>query len=894
MPHGSPWRRLFSIRPRTRSQVRADVDDELRFHLEMRVQDLVARGVAAGEARAEAMRTFGDVGTVRDECVIIDERRTRRVHRSEVIRLMWQDVRFAARALRKAPGFTIAALLCIALGIGVTTTIFSAVESILIRPLPYADADRLIAIYSANEKLGARGANIAYPDYVSWRDDSRSFEGVGMWTWTTHALSGGCGTGGACEAERVEGAAVTPNLFPLLGVRPLLGRGFLDGEDRPGTNRVILLSHGLWQQRFAGDSSIVGRTSVVDGVPYTIVGVMRPGFSFPDQGRVWVPFTPQANEGRGNRGYAGAIARLKAGVTFAQAKAELAAISSRLEREFVDDNFGWAADPLSLRDDLTGDLRKPLLVFLGAVGFVFLIACANVANLMLARGATREREIAVRIALGAGRGRIVRQILTESSLLALGGAALGTGLAVLGVRLLRFAFPDDVPFYVVLGLDGTAVAFTVVLAAVTALLFGAAPALRAGDLDLNASLRAGTRGAGGPARNRLRGTLVVVEVALSVMLMIGATLLVRSYRALQGTQLGFETKGVLTMRFSLPQAKYREASQRLAFFDQLLARARALPGVEVVGSAQGIPFSGWDVQAGMSIEGRPPASRGEELVAHYQWVSPDYFKTIGVPLVRGRWLTAADRDSLAPVGLINQQLANREFRDTDPIGKRIKIGDTRSGDPWVTVVGVIGDFRHYRLPQPMGPAIYYAYASQPLLTQTLVVRTRLAEPLALAPAIRSIVRELDADVPAYQVKSIDQAIARSLWRQRMQGQVLGVFATLALLLASVGLYGVISYAFAQRTRELGVRVALGATRRDVLTLVIAQGLRLTIVGVVVGVAGALALGRVIGSLLHGVHPNDPFTFVFVPLMLAAVGLLASYVPARRATRVDPLLAMRAE
>ena len=890
----SRWRRLFSVLPRSRTQLRADVDDELRFHLEMRVQDLIVRGLSPGDARAEAVRTFGDLRSVRSECMVIDERRTRRVHRKELVHLMWQDVRFAARALRKSPGFTVAAVLCIGLGIGVTTTIFSAVESILIRPLPYADGDRLVAIYGANEKLNAHGSNISYPDYVSWRDENRSFETVGMWTWTTHALSGACSGSPSCEAERVDGAAVTPNLFPLLGVRPLYGRTFVAGEDRDGSNRVLLLSYGVFLQRFAADPAIVGRTTLVDGVPYTVVGVMRPGFNFPERGKVWVPFTPATNEGRGNRGYAGAIARLRPGITLAQARADLAAISARLAKEFVDENFGWYAEAITLRDDLTGDLRKPLLVFLGAVGFVLLIACVNVANLMLARGATRQREIALRIAIGAGRARIARQVLTESALLAGVGAALGIGLAMFGVQLLRFAFPDDVPFYIVLGLDGTALAFAVLLAAVTALLFGAAPALRAGDVDLNATLRDGARTSGGLAGSRLRSTLVVAEVALSLVLMIGATLLLRSYRSLQGTDLGFQERGVLTLRLSLPFSKYGQPTRRLAFYDQLLSRVRSLPGVETVGSAQGIPFSGWDVQAEMAIEGRPQPRRGEELVVHYQWVTPDYFKAVGVPLVRGRWLTPADRDTVAPVAVINQLLARRAFPDVDPLGKRIKLGGLGSRDPWVTVVGVVGDFRHYRLPQPMGPAIYYSYASQPTLTQALAIRTRLDDPLALVPAVRGFIRELDADVPAYQVRTLEQQVSRSLWRQRLQGQVLGVFAGLAMMLASVGLYGVISYTVAQRTRELGVRVALGATRRDVIALVLAQGLRLTLLGVVVGIVGALALTRVVGSLLHGVRPTDPFTFVAVPLVLAVVALAASYVPALRATHVDPLMTMRAE
>lgn len=882
------WRRYFRL---LRPDSRADVDEELAFHLEMRVSELVERGMPPADARAEAERIFGDMRAIRDACVTIDERRLRRHERREGVDDMMRDFKFAARALRKSPGFTLMAVICVALGVGVTTTIFSAVDGILLRPLPYPNADQLVAIYSRLAAKGATGINISYEDYLSWRDENRTFSQLGIWTWTNNTLSG------EGEAERVEGAGVTANLFPLLGVRPIIGRSFTPSEELPGNDRVIMLSYGLWQRRFASDPAIVGSPIQVDGLPYTVIGVMPPRFNFPDRGQVWVPFpNDDWRSGRGNRGYAGAIGRLKPGVTLAQAQADLDVVSRRLQQAYPQDNFGWDAEAVALRDDLVGDLRKPLLVFLGAVGCVLLIACANVANLMLARGAARQREIAVRTALGAGRRQLVRQVLTESMLLALVGGAVGAVLAKFGVQLLRFAFPNgDVPFYVSLEMDGRVLLFAVLVSALTGVIFGLVPALRATSIDLNSALRDGGRAeAGGRSGGRLRNSLAVAEVALSVVLLVGATLLLRSYGALIGTDLGFDQRGVLAAGIALPGTKYDNDEKQRAFYEQLYARLAAIPGVQVVGSANGIPFSGWDVQSYMSIEGRPARAQGEELDIHHQNISPGYLPAIGVPIVRGRGFTAADRDSSVHIGVINEVLARQEFAGIDPIGKRIRFGEDGSNAPWITIIGVAKEFRHYRLPRPMGPAIYFPQLAAPSAAQTLVLRTSLRDPMALAPAVREVLKKLDPDVPAFQVQTLEQAVSRSLWRQRLQGEVLGTFATLALLLAAVGIYGVISYAVAQRTRELGVRMALGATRGQVLGLVLGQGLRLAVAGVVIGIVAALALSRVVASLLYGVSATDVATFAGVPVALALIAMLATLVPARRATRVDPVVAMRTE
>jgi putative ABC transport system permease protein len=871
--------------------LRAEVDDEIAFHLEMRARELAAGAAPDGAAVVAARERFGDVDLVREACLAIDQRRHNRKRRRELIGDLMQDVLYAIRGLRKSPAFTAMAIACVALGVAVTTTIFSAVHSILLRPLPYAHADGLVAVYSRLPDKGETGINISYPDYISWRDGTHAFAAFGMYTRSSNTISG------AGDAEQVDAALVTASLIPTLDVAPFRGRTFLASEEVAANRFVVVLGYGLWQRRFGGDPAIVGGSITLDAQPYTVIGIMPPGFAFPDRAQLWTPLVEQGwMTSRGNRGLTGAIGRLKPGVSLAAAQSDLDVISKRLQLEYPQDNFGWDAEARSLRDDLVGDLRRPLLVLQGAVALVLLIACANVANLMLARGTTRRRDIAIRLALGAGGRRIAGHLFAESAAIALTGGLAGAALAALGVRVLRVAFPAQVPAWMTVDLDLAALWFALGVAGLTGVLFGLLPALRAARVDPNRWLRQGTRGeaGGGRAAGRLRSGLVVGEVALSLVLLVGATLLLRSYRSLTSTDLGFAVHGIMSARVPLPVASYSDAARRRAVWEALYARLAALPGVESVGSANGIPFSGWNLQAWFSIEGRPARPRGDPLDVHYQNVSPDYFRTIGVPLLQGRMFTASDRDTSMHIGVINKVLADREFPGEDPVGKRIKFGDITSTEPWITIIGVVGTYRHYVLPQPMGPAIYFPQLANASPTQTVVLRTSFPDPSAVMPGVRRVLHDIDPTVPAYDAQSFDQVVSRSLWRQRFQGEVLGIFAALALGLAVVGIYGVIAYMVAQRTRELGVRMALGARRSQVLRSVVGQGLRLAVAGVAFGIVGALALTRVVQGLLYGVSATDPATFVEVALALVVVASVASWIPALRATRVDPAQVLRAE
>jgi putative ABC transport system permease protein len=857
-----------------------EMDDEMRQHLELEAADLERQGLSAAEARRRAMVAFGGVETMREAGW-------------DARGISWledigRDLRWACRSLRRAPAFTTMAVACMGLGIGATATIFGVVDGFLLRPLPYPDADRLVTIYSANAERQIADANISRPNWVAWRERNRSFSQLGMWTWSTLTFSGDG------EPERVEAADVSQELFPLLGVEPILGRGFARGEDAPGRDRVLLLSHALWQRRFGGDPEVVGRGVTVDGLPYTVVGVMPPRFAFPAEGLAWRPLAGHPeHDAHGNRFYAAALGRLRPGVTLEAARADMLRVSADLEREHPDDNDGWETQLVSLRDSLVGDWRRPLLVLLGGVACVLLIACANVASLLLARGTGRRREIAVRAALGAGRGRVVRLLLAESVVLACLGGLAGGALALVGVPLAARAFPFELPFYLTVSVDAAVLACVAAAAGLTGMLAGVLPALRGGSLALAPALREGAAGSGESAdRQRTRGVLVVAEIALSLVLMTGAGLLLRSYSSLANTDLGFAAQNVLTVRAALPSTGYEEDARRVAFFDQLIAGVAELPGVVAVGGARGAPFSGWDVQAGISVVGRPTRPAGEDT-AHYQAVTPGFFRALGVPLRQGRLFDGRDTDPAAPVVVVNELFVKRFLAGREPLGAQVKIGGPDDPEPWATVIGVVGDFQQYRLPKPIDAALFYAQAQYPSYSQTLAIRAS-GDPRALVPGVQGVLRRLDPDVPAYDVATLDETIAKSLGRQRLQGQTLGLFAAVALLLAAVGLYGVIAYAVGQRGREIAVRVALGATRRQVVGQIVGQGARLALRGILIGLVVALVASRVLASLLHGVSANDPATFATVAALLALVALAASWLPARAASRVEPQVALRVE
>ena len=797
-----------------------------------------------------------------------------------------RDIRYGVRSLLKRPGFTLIAVVALALGIGANTAIFSLVNAVLLQPLPFAEPDRLVWVWG-NIRNGGNRASVSPPDFLDYRQQNTTFEEFA-------AAIGGplpLNLTGSGEPERLTGAAVTGNYFKALGTPPALGRTFVLENEKPGNDQVAVLSYGLWQKRFAGDPNIVNKTVVLDGKNFAIIGVMPQGFNFPRAAELWVPINFEISEEMKIRKahFLRPIGKLKEGVTLEQAQADTDVIARRLEEQYPDSNLSWNLRLVSLREQLIGNTRPTLFILFGAVGFVLLIACANVANLLLVRAAGRQKEIALRTALGAGRLRIVRQMITESVLLALAGGAFGAVLAIWGVELLVKLSEGNIPPTAQVRIDATVLAFTFLTSVFTGVLFGLAPALRTMNLNLIESLKEGGRSSGeGGQRNRTRSLLVVLESAVAVVLLIGAGLLVRSLIQLQNVSPGFDPQNVLTMRVDLSREKYGTPEKAGNFFTELENRVGGLPGVEHVGFISELPLSGQPNDMPYTVEGRPPVPSDQAFDDDFRRVNRNYFSAMRIPFLRGRNFTEQEVRQGAKVVIISDLLARNVFPNEEPLGKRLIMA---IGNEPFEIIGIVGDIRHRALETAPLAAMYLPTNRTP--STNLVVRTK-ADPANLAGAIRKEVRAIDPDQPIAAVRTMNEWLDTAVAGPRYRTALLALFAFVALVLASTGIYGVMSYSVSQRTHEIGVRMALGARRVDVMKLVVLQGMTLVIAGVALGVVGAIALTRLMSTLLFGVTTKDPLTFVAVASLLTLVAFVACYLPARRATKVDPLVALRYE
>ncbi len=804
---------------------------------------------------------------------------------------LFQDLRYGARMLRKRWGFTAIAIMTLALGIGANTAIFSVVNAVVLRPLPYQDPERLVMLWGTNAKDGNGQQPASFAEFNDWKAEVRSCQALSASLLWSFVLTGGG------EPEPIQGHYVSASLFQLLGVMPARGRAFSPEEDRIGGTPVVIVSHGLWQRRFGADPNLIGKTLTLDGGSFTVVGIMPEGFQFLEAGEVWVPLMQNrlTNTIRAVRLLLVA-GRLGDGVKVEQASAELATMASQLEKQYPDFNTGVGLRLVPLHEQVTGKVRFALLLLLGAVGLVLLIACANVANLMLVRAAARRKEIAVRSALGASRGRLMRQLLTESMTLSVLGGAGGVMLAAWGIDLLLLLNPPQLPRYNKIGIDATVLGFTLAASIITGLIFGLAPAWQASQLDLQAALKEGGRSALACAgQHRLSRLLIIAEVAMALVLLVGAGLLIRSFVYLLDVKPGFATEHVLTLQVGLPNATYGQPPQRIAFYHQLEERLKALPDVTAVGLATRLPLLAAlnNATSFLSIEDRPVPT-GQRPEIDFRRASTDYFKALGIPLLSGRLVTEEDVTNNTGAVLINEALAKRFWPGEDPLGKRISTAtNTGQQTQWQTIVGVVGNVRHLGLDIEPRPEVYYHTNTSPPTGPVFVIRTT-SDPKNLIAAARAKVRELDRNLPIGNVNTMEELVAQSVAPRRFGMILLGIFAALALLLAGIGLYGVMSYAVTQRTQEIGIRLALGAQRRDVLKLVIGQGMALTAAGIGLGLAAAFALTRLMAGLLFGVKATDPLTFAFIALLLTGVALLACYLPARRAMKVDPMVALRYE
>jgi len=809
-----------------------------------------------------------------------------------------KDVRYGVRGLLKRPGFTAIAIITLALGIGANTAIFSVVNTVLLRPLPFRAPGELVTLWERNPKQGYEQNPPAAGNFVDWRDQNRVFAQMAI-----YAPSRKFNLALGDQPERISGAAVSSSLFELLGVRPVQGRTFSSEEEQPGNDQVALISHNLWQRHFAADLNPVGRTITLDSRPHTIVGVMPEGFQFPGgsgtvlriftpaPAELWVPLALDADTLRQRSSHSlNVIGRLKPGVTVEQATTEMDAIQQRLEQQYPTFFIGSNVKLVPLPEQIVGTARRPLLVLWGAVVFVLLISCANVANLLLSRSSSRKKEFALRTALGAGRTRIIRQLLTESLLLSFAGGIAGALLAAWGVHVLSTIVPLDFPRREEIAIDGWVLGFTLLVSMLTGIIFGLAPAIQSTKMDLTDALKSsGRNSAGSSHRHSLRSLLVMSEMALALILLIGAALMIQSFLRLRQVGAGFSSDNVLTMELSLPRNSYPR-DRRPDFFQQLIERTKSVPGVQLVAAAKSLPLSGDNMNFAFDIEGRP-FPPGRSPGADCRFVTADYFKALRIPLIKGRGFSQSDGPQAPHVLLINNTMADRFFPNEDPIGKRLELGiNSFNGE----IIGIVGNVKHVALDADVNSEVYAPYSQAPFWTDmTLLVRTS-GDPMSLAGAMRNELGTLDKQVSIGKVRTMDTIAAESVAQPRFRTLLLGVFGISALLLASVGIYGVMSYAVTQRTQEIGIRMALGAQVGDVRKLVIRNGMTLALVGVAIGLAGAFGLTRLMASLLFGISATDVPTFAAISVGLVAVALIACYIPARRATKVDPLVALRYE
>ena len=877
--------RLASLRSNlfARGRMERELDDELRGSLEQWIEEKRLGGMEAGEARRAAGIAFGGVEQVKEE--------VRQVSAGRTVEEILQDLRYGVRTLRKSAAFTVVAVLALALGIGANTAMFSVAYGILVRPLPYADADRLAVVYLRYFPRDFDFGTMCMRDYLIWKESNHAFENPSLFRNLRMDIGGKEGV-----PEQVQGATVTAGFFNTLGVAAVLGRTFAADEDRPTASAVALLSESIWRRRFGASPGVLGEAILVNGAPATVIGVMPAAVEFPrHETEVWtnLPLAPPARYGPWF--YRG-LARLKPGVTLEQAQAE----TNQIGRRMMERNAFYkrlTMPVLGLRDAVVGVTLKPaILVLAGAVGLVLLIAVVNVANLMLARATVREREMALRLSLGASRGRVVRQLLTESVLLGLAGGAAGLALAWGGIGLIRTWNPGNLPLIDSVRLDATALGFTVLVSILTAVLFGLAPARESSRADLNATLKEGGRwAAGSRARGRLRSALVAAEIAISLMLLVGAGLLLRSFTKLEGVSGGFTAppNHILTLLISPGSRKYDDRRAGLPFYDEVLRRARAVPGVETAAVTDSLPPDRQGDADSFAIEGQALAPGAINPIVSDVTASPEFFRALGIPLLKGRYFNEHDRQDAAPVTVVSEGFARRFFPHQEAIGKRIMLSGPGFGNPWMQIVGVTGNVKYLGLTVDTDPAYYMPFAQNYGPRAFLAVRSS-GDASRVLTALRRQVQSIDTGITLAQAGTMEQALRLSVSQPRFDTMLLGVFAAIALLLAAVGIYGLIAYSVAQRTHEIGVRMALGAARADVVRMVVGQGMTLAAIGIAAGLGGAFGFTRLLKTMLFGVDVMDPLTFAAAPLGILFVVLLATFVPALRSTRISPVVALRYE